>query len=171
MGLKSYILEIDTMQNCEVIISTEKEYPNLLANKSFDIVICDDKLLKVESFNLEIEKFKIKNPNSIFICTCQGMQNFDLKTMANANCDAIIDKSMSKSDIEKFLAKMPIKTNNPDFSILFKNYGKEQKIKTRLKKKYKYLNLILKEEMYLYEVENESNLPVNSNTSLINLAI
>jgi hypothetical protein len=125
----------------------------------------------VEEFNNTIINLKSILPNLILICTCQGLQNFDLKTMVNSSCSGLIDKSMSKSDIEKFLSKISFNPQNPDFSILFKSFAKEQKINIRLQKKYKYQNIITREDLLKFELGQEKKTILSDGISSINLAI
>ena len=170
-GLKTYLDEIDTSNQNQVTISCSKTFQQLLLNNNFDLVFCDVNLFNVEEFNNTIINLISILPNLILICTCQGLQNFDLKTMVNSSCSGIIDKSMSKSDIEKFLSKISFNPQNPDFSILFKSFAKEQKIKIRLQKKYKYQNIITREDLLKFELGQEKKTILSDGISSINLAI
>ncbi len=171
IGLKTYLDEIGASKHNQVTISCSKTFEKLLLNNSFDLLFCDVNLFNVADSNNAIINLKTIFPDLILICTCQGLQNFDLKTMVNSNCSGIIDKSMSKSEIEKFLSKLSFNTQNPDFSILFKSFAKEQKIKTRLHKKYKYQNVILREDLLKFELGQDNTNNSTDGISSINLAI
>lgn len=170
IGLNTYLKEMNDVITGKITIADSNSYLDHLDKSSFEMLLVDIYLFNSIDFNKQINELRIKNENLLVVVMCQGFQNCDIKTIILANCTAIIDKSMAKDQIKYIIKNIIPNKPNPDYSIIFKNFEKEQKIQNRLFKKYKLSNVLNKDYLLQYDLNEINNLN-EKDVSLITIAI
>jgi DNA-binding NarL/FixJ family response regulator len=151
-GFKSFLLKTNIVETIHVL--TPDQCHKFKTNSKVDLVLCDFSVLDNHNFNQLYKDLYGCNEGVKLVPTVHSVRDLDFSVFNKYNTTGIIYKSISFRDFEYFILSLTGKKISNNFINLLEQFAIEKRIQNRLEKKYRFNNILFKDEIYCYEINN-----------------
>jgi hypothetical protein len=151
-GLKSFLLKINIVEAIHIL--TPEQCHKFNTNAIIDLVLCDFSVLDNHNFNQLYKDLYGFNEDVKLVPTVHSVRDLDFSVFNKYNTTGIIYKSISFRDFEYFILSLTGKKISNNFINLLEQFAIEKRIQNRLEKKYRFNNILFKDDIYCYEINS-----------------